>query len=504
MGSAVIIGGGVGGLFTGAILSREGVKVTIVEKNDKVGGGLQSFSRQGETFDTGMHIVGGLTPDGNIRKICRYLGIEGDLMTRDAGEDCNESVYFAEDGQTYAIRRGRDGFVDSVAAHFPEERDNIARYTDAMFAMADSFDLYNLRPSESLMPTMPPDGLMAASDLIARHTSDPRLRALLAYITPRYGGRIGETPAYVHSLINVLFIRGGSRFAGGSQHLAEALRGVTEQAGGRVLTSDAAVSIESAGRHITGVLTANGERLTADHFISAIHPRAMLRLMDERALPKAYRTRIGEARNSYSAFSVYIKLKDGAFEYIDHPEYYMTRYADVWNIGAHSADWPLGFLLMTPPEERQGRWARKMLITAPMPYEEASAWAETRTGRRGAEYEEWKKRMTSMVLAKAESMHPRLAGAIEAMWSASPLTIRDYYASEDGAMYGFSKDCRNMAATQLTIATKIDNLLLTGQCVNLHGFCGVPLTAVSTAEAILGHNAVIEKINRAAGQSNQC
>ena len=71
-------------------------------------------------------------------------------------------------------------------------------------------------------------------------------------------------------------------------------------------------------------------------------------------------------------------------------------------------------------------------------------------------------------------------------------------------MYGFIKDCRNMAATQLTIATKIDNLLLTGQCVNLHGFCGVPLTAVSTAEAILGHNAVIEKINRAAGQSNQC
>ena len=72
-------------------------------------------------------------------------------------------------------------------------------------------------------------------------------------------------------------------------------------------------------------------------------------------------------------------------------------------------------------------------------------------------------------------------------------------------MYGFVKDCRNMAATQLPVATKIDNLLLTGQCVNLHGFCGVPLTAISTAEAILGRDAVTDKINGSARrQSNQC
>ena len=36
--SAVIIGGGLGGLFTGAILSKEGVKVTVIEKNPTVGG----------------------------------------------------------------------------------------------------------------------------------------------------------------------------------------------------------------------------------------------------------------------------------------------------------------------------------------------------------------------------------------------------------------------------------------------------------------------------------
>lgn len=184
MGSAVIIGGGLGGLFTGAILSREGVKVTVIEKNATIGGGLQSFTRGGVTFDTGMHIVGGLGPDGNIRKICRYLGIEGQMEIRDTGSECNESVYIAKDGIRYDLRKGRDGFIDSISAHFPAERENIARYTDAMLAMADSIDLYNIRPSRSLTPAIPPDGLMAASDFIASHTRNERLRGLLAYIAP--------------------------------------------------------------------------------------------------------------------------------------------------------------------------------------------------------------------------------------------------------------------------------------------------------------------------------
>ena len=57
MRTALVIGGGLGGLFTGAILSKEGFKVTVVEKNFTIGGGLQNFMRFGLKFDTGMHIV---------------------------------------------------------------------------------------------------------------------------------------------------------------------------------------------------------------------------------------------------------------------------------------------------------------------------------------------------------------------------------------------------------------------------------------------------------------
>lgn len=494
MGSALIIGGGLGGLFTGALLSREGVSVTVLEKNATAGGGLQSFVRFGETFDTGMHIAGGLEPDGSIRKICRYLGIEDRMEVRPTGDDCNESVFFAEDGMEYAMRRGRDGFIDSVSSYFPNERDNIARYADDIFAMADSFDLYNLRPSASPFPQMPPQGLTAASDFIGAHTGNPRLRSLLAYTAPRYGGVEGWTPAYVHALITALFIRGGSRFVGGAQRFADLLSECIESHGGHVIRGKAATRVAASGRHITHVETADGASFTADRYISAIHPCALLDILDDEALPKAYKSRIGEAENTCSAFSLFIKVRERGFKYVDHPEYYMARYADVWHIGSRSSDWPQGFMLMTPPERLQGEWARKILITAPMSFGQASQWAATRTGARGRDYEDWKKRLTDRLIDKAAEMHPSLPNAVERVEAASPLTIRDYYGSKDGTMYGFSKDCRNMAATQLIVSTKADNLLLTGQCVNLHGFCGVPLTAISTAEAIVGRNAILGKI----------
>jgi all-trans-retinol 13,14-reductase len=52
-----------------------------------------------------------------------------------------------------------------------------------------------------------------------------------------------------------------------------------------------------------------------------------------------------------------------------------------------------------------------------------------------------------------------------------------------------------MMLSQIPIYTKVRNLFLTGQNINLHGICGVPLTAINTAEAIVGENTIIDKLN---------
>lgn len=111
----VIIGGGLGGLFTGAILAKEGHQVMVLEKNATIGGGLQTFERFGISFDTGMHVIGGMNPGGNIYRICQYLGIINQVKIKSVDDDCMDSLYFAEDKTTYRIRKGREGFIASLA-----------------------------------------------------------------------------------------------------------------------------------------------------------------------------------------------------------------------------------------------------------------------------------------------------------------------------------------------------------------------------------------------------
>jgi all-trans-retinol 13,14-reductase len=493
----IIIGAGLGGLFTGAILSKEGFEVTILEKNALIGGGLQTFQRYGEHFDTGMHIIGGMQPNGNTWRICRYLGILDKVNLRNVDDNCTDRLYFAEDKAYYTLAKGREGFIDSLTQSFPEERENLEKYVDDIFGISDRVDLFNLRPSQGQMSffTQSDDFMLAADDFIARHTNNKKLRSVLAYMNPLYGGRAHETPAYIHAIISTLYIEGESRFVDGSGHFAQLLADLITGLGGQVLPNKKIEWIEINDRKVDYVIDKDGQKHTADYYISDIHPCTLLQLTDEKAFPKSYRERLNSIPNTHSAFSLYIKLKPKSFPYLNYSEYYMTRYDDVWNFSRTDRPWPLGFLLMTPPTSEQSEYASKVLITSPMSFEMVKKWEDTTTGHRGEDYEIWKRERARELLSQIEDMHPGFSGCIEHINTSSPLTIRDFYAVKDGSICGFSKNCQNMTLSQLPVVTKVKNLLLTGQNNNLHGFCGVPLTAINTCEAILGQNYVINKIN---------
>ena len=492
--SVVIIGGGLGGLFCGAILAKEGLQVTVLEKNATIGGGLQTFTRFGEVFDTGMHVVGGLQPGGNIWRICRYLGIGDKVRVREVDPDCTDRLYFAEDRRYYTIAKGWEAYVETLAKDFPHERENLKRYVDALYALTEELDLFYLRPMRTDLYNHSDEFLMAADDFIAKYISDRRLRSVVAYMNPLYGGKEGHTPAYVHAVISVLYINGASRFVGGSSHLANLLADVIREHGGEVVAGDAVTWVEVNNRKVAYVKTEMGRQYEADWYISDIHPCTLLKLMDESAFPKAFRRRMEEIPNSYSAFSLYIKMKKDCFPYINHSEYFTRRYDEIWNFCSDGSSWPMGFLLMTPPEENQGPWSDKVLVTAPMQFDMVRRWEDTAVGRRGSDYELWKQQRTDELLALVEELHPGFRESVEAVNASSPLTIRDFYGVKEGAICGFSKDCRNITLSQLPVVTKVSNLLLTGQNNNLHGFCGVPLTAINTCEAILGLNKIIEKL----------
>jgi phytoene dehydrogenase-like protein len=68
----IIVGGGIAGLTSAAYLSREGQKVLLIEKNKECGGLVNSFTRDGFHFDTGVRA---LEDAGIILPMLKDLGI---------------------------------------------------------------------------------------------------------------------------------------------------------------------------------------------------------------------------------------------------------------------------------------------------------------------------------------------------------------------------------------------------------------------------------------------
>jgi all-trans-retinol 13,14-reductase len=323
------------------------------------------------------------------------------------------------------------------------------------------------------------------------------LREILAYLNPLYGGIEGHTPAYVHALLNVLYINGASRFISGSQQLADALKDIICSNGGAVLTNMEVTKIDVVNKQVNYIETASGAKFHGDNYVFSSHPTKLLKLVPNGTFRKVFANRLNEIPNSCSAFSIYIDLKPNSFRYIDHTCYYVEDYGHIWDQSHFDANcWPYGFMYMTPPDENQGEYASRLLIHCIMDYAQVKQWDNTTVGHRGYAYEQWKEQRISMIICQLSNVFPDFQRNVERIYSASPLTIRDYSGTKNGAIFGYQKDCKNLIFSQLTVYTKVNNLFLTGQNINLHGICGVPLTAINTSEAILGEHVIINAINQ--------
>lgn len=480
----LVMGGGMGGLMTGAMLAQKGFEVTVLEKNKVIGGGFQCFRRSGALFATGLHVFGGFESDGILRQLFDELGIVDQLRLCPTDTDCQDEVLVQSDGTCYRLPCGREAYIDALASYFPEEREGILRYVDTLYDLVDN-ELLRLSDRSSQVKVHPL-AHCPVGEFINSFVSDPRLRQLLSYINPLYAGTAEHTPAFLHALVVVQHIKGSFQLFEGSQHLADLLVQVITERGGRVLTGQKVSRVVVNDRKVQEVQTESGECFSADRYISAIHPNLLFDRIEGKAFTPSFVHRITASPNTCSGFTVYIKFKPNRFHYINHAVYCVSDYADFWHQGdIRDQSWPHGAMFVTPPADSQDEWADTMIIHCSMAFSEVARWTDTVVAHRGTDYEEWKRKHIQQVVDFVSRSYPSLPDAIDTVFAASPLTIRDYFGNPEGTLYGIRKECDNLTQTQMSVRTKVSNLYMTGQNVNLHGFFGVAVSAIETVKAIL-------------------
>lgn len=496
----VIVGSGIGGLVCGAILAKEGYHVDVVDMNKQVGGNLQTFVRDRHIFDSGVHYVGGLEKGQNLYKIFQYLGIMDKMKLKKLDEDAFDKIIFYDEEKEYRYAQGYPKFIESLAADFPEEREAIEKYCQTIRDVCEKFPLYNLRNGEYFEKS----GYLEidTKEFIESITSNKRLQNVLAGNNPLYAGVANKTPLYVHALVLNSYIESSWRFVDGGSQIAKQLTKVIHAHGGTVKNRTEIKRFVVEYGSVAYVEATDGRKFYGDYFISNIHPAKTLQLTETESLRPAYRNRVNNLENSTSAFVMNITLKPGMFKY-QNTNYYCYVEDDVWDSMNYTDEtWPLSYAFFFSQFSKLEEHAEGVTIMAYMTFKEVEQWKDTfntvlHPGDRGAEYEAFKKAKAEKLLDCVEKKFPGLRDAIHSYYTSTPLTFRDYMGTTDGSIYGIAKDYKDPLRTFISPRTKIENLLFTGQNINLHGVLGVTVSALVTCSMILGLPYLIQKIEDA-------
>ena len=493
----VIIGSGLGGLMCGAILSKNGFRVCVVEKHHQIGGNLQTFNRKGVEFNSAMHYVGSMDQGQILNKVFSYLDVLDQTGMEKMDSDNYEKVYLGD--RVFSHANGIESHRSRLLSYFPEEREAIDAYLEKIQEVWNSTNILNLQDFRNLYDAETQYTQVNAYDFIDSLTENEDLKALWGVTSALYAGVPGRSPLLTHAIINYHYIQSAYKFSGGSSKIAGALDKVITRNGGEVQKNREVVKFILEGRNATAVELKDGSQVAGRSFISNIHPALTLKLVEPGKFRKAYVSRIEELENTIGSFCVYIKLRDQAFKNINSNVFISaTRdVCNIWNAGNYDqVEWPGACLLYTTQQKSNPEYAESMTISAFMKFEELKQWENTTVEKRGEDYRSYKKQKAEALIDLVET---RIQGVRESMveyHTATPLTFRDYTGIPEGSVYGILKDCNNPRRSYISPNTRIPNLYLTGQNsgVGLHGVLGVTVSSFFTCANFLDIGALLEEI----------
>lgn len=501
---AIIIGSGMGGLTTAAILSKAGKKVLVLEKHYVPGGFTHTFKRKKFEWDVGVHYVGQVNDkNGLLRKAFDYI-TDGKLQWSDMGDVYDQTII---GGDVYNFRKGRKEQIDQMIAYFPEEEKAIREYYNLVAKVGGLSIMFF---AERTMPGWLSKSLgyflrrgfhkysqKTTHEVLTSLTSNQKLIAVLSAQCGNYGLTPKKSSFAIHAIVIDHFIEGGNYPVGGSSSIPKCLIDVIEANGGKVAIKAGVKNIVIENNKATGVEMENGDVIRANKIVSntGVHNTFNNLIKTEKNI---FRNEMNDLMPSVSHVCLYVGL-NASDEELNLPKHNIWLYNsyDQENDYAHHMEHKNGdpsLFYISFPSAKDSNWQTKhpgtstIQVIASCPYKWVEAWSESKWQKRDDEYDIYKEEVQQRLKEKLISVFPNIRDRIEVCELSTPLSTRHFSSYAKGEIYGLEHGPKRFNDKNLRASTPYKNLYLTGQDIVCVGVGSALFSGIITSVVMLNRN----------------
>lgn len=509
----IIIGSGMGGLATAAILAKEGQKVLVLERHYTAGGFTHIFKRKGYEWDVGIHYIGEVQRENSIlKKLFDYIS-DGNLNWEDMG-DVYDRIIIGD--KHYDFVKGVKNYKEKMTSYFPEEEQAINDYVDLVFkAVKASKNFYISKVISPLYNAVAGWYFKNPFHKFSDKTTYEVLRSLtdneelIKVLTGQYGDyglAPKESSFSMHASVARHYFDGGNFPVGGSSQIVKTIDPVIAEAGGTILISAEVDQVIIENNKAIGVKMKDGQQFTAKNIISnAGVITSFNKLLPKHIVQKHKLNKLlQKVKPSVAHVSLYIGL-EGSPESLKIPK---TNYWVYPEKGDHDTcvknyledlSQPFPVVYMSFPSAKDPDWGNRYpgkssvdIITL-VPYETFEKWSGTSWKKRGDDYEKIKEDISQRLLKELFNQLPHLEGKIDCYELSTPLTTQHFVNYQKGEVYGLDHSPSRFRQSFLKPRTPIKNFYLTGQDIVTAGIGGALFSGVLTSMAITKNN-ILKKI----------
>lgn len=324
---AVIIGAGVGGIASAALLAQSGYRVEVYEKNANPGGRCGQMIQEGHRFDLGATIL--LMPS-LYRKVFSALDID---LDKDLETTSLEPVYklFFGDGSRFSFTRDTEKMKAQLEAIEQGSFHKFNQYVKEGYEFfnlsindllgKNFYHLFEFVNLKSILLLIKLKTWMIHTDYIKRYFKDPHLRMAFTFQNIYVGQSPYKAPAFFSMLPGTEIAEGALFPKGGMHRIVEKLLERATELGVQFQYKSPVSKIVVNGNKTQGILLENGQMVEADLVIAnADLPYVYKKLLPDKSASDRLKSK------KYSCFAIVFHWGvDKVYPQLDHHSVFLSE-----------------------------------------------------------------------------------------------------------------------------------------------------------------------------------